>query len=363
MVRRLEDLPGDVLFDELAERLQRLVPFDASLFFGLDPATLLATCPARIDGVANNECHAYWQREFLVDDVNLFRDLARAEQPADSLWAATRERPARSARYREFLSPEGYGDELRVAFRCGTSAWGIASLMRGASRPPFAAREIDVVVALSQPVGRALRRAALAPSPSPLSPPSAPGLLIFSPGGELLSVSDEARGWLGELAAAPIGPRPLGAPLPMAVVGVLAHARAVGEGTERQPARVRVRAPSGRWLVLHATRLREHEGASGSLAVMIEPAHGEEIAPIIVEAYALSRREQEVVQLIARGAGTAQIAAQLVLSQHTVRDYVKAVFDKVGVSTRGELVAKLFAEHYMRPLHAGARHVDGEADG
>jgi hypothetical protein len=27
------------------------------------------------------------------------------------------------------------------------------------------------------------------------------------------------------------------------------------------------------------------------------------------------------------------------------------VFDKVGVSSRGELVAKLFAEHYADPFH------------
>jgi hypothetical protein len=31
-------------------------------------------------------------------------------------------------------------------------------------------------------------------------------------------------------------------------------------------------------------------------------------------------------------------------------DYVKAIFDSVGVSSRGELVAKLFAEHYA-PIH------------
>jgi hypothetical protein len=36
---------------------------------------------------------------------------------------------------------------------------------------------------------------------------------------------------------------------------------------------------------------------------------------------------------------------------------VKAVFDKVGVSSRGELVAKLFAEHYA-PLHLDTRGVE-----
>jgi hypothetical protein len=33
-----------------------------------------------------------------------------------------------------------------------------------------------------------------------------------------------------------------------------------------------------------------------------------------------------------------------------VRDNVKAVFEKVGVSSRGELVAKLFADH-SAPIH------------
>jgi hypothetical protein len=31
---------------------------------------------------------------------------------------------------------------------------------------------------------------------------------------------------------------------------------------------------------------------------------------------------------------------------------VKTVFEKVGVSSRNELVARLFGEHYSDPLHA-----------
>jgi len=88
------------------------------------------------------------------------------------------------------------------------------------------------------------------------------------------------------------------------------------------------------------------------VAVVIEPAQSAEIAPIVVEAYGLTPREREVVRGIARGLSTPDIAAELFLSSHTVRDYIKSVFEKVGVSSRGELTAKLFAEHYSGALHA-----------
>ena len=53
---------------------------------------------------------------------------------------------------------------------------------------------------------------------------------------------------------------------------------------------------------------------------------------------------------MARGLGTADIADELYLSPHTVRDHIKTIFEKVGVTSRGELVATLFAEHYG-PIH------------
>ena len=83
---------------------------------------------------------------------------------------------------------------------------------------------------------------------------------------------------------------------------------------------------------------------------LIEPAKATEIAPIIVQAYDLTDREQQITRLIARGARTAEIAGELYLSAHTVRDHVKAIFAKVGVSSRGELVARLFADHH-EPVH------------
>jgi hypothetical protein len=48
-----------------------------------------------------------WESEFLVEDVNLFRDLLSSETPSAGLRARTDGRPARSTRYRRFLRPMG----------------------------------------------------------------------------------------------------------------------------------------------------------------------------------------------------------------------------------------------------------------
>jgi DNA-binding NarL/FixJ family response regulator len=52
----------------------------------------------------------------------------------------------------------------------------------------------------------------------------------------------------------------------------------------------------------------------------------------------LTPREQAVVQLVADGLSNREIATQLKLSQHTVKNYLFRVFDKIGVSSRVELV-------------------------
>ncbi|MFF8955220.1 helix-turn-helix transcriptional regulator [Streptomyces sp. NPDC014894] len=86
---------------------------------------------------------------------------------------------------------------------------------------------------------------------------------------------------------------------------------------------------------------------------MIEPARASDITPLVVDAYGLTDRETEVTQCVARGLPTGEIAARLRLSPHTVRDHIKAVFEKTGVSSRGELVGKLFTEYYAPVAEQG----------
>ncbi len=82
--------------------------------------------------------------------------------------------------------------------------------------------------------------------------------------------------------------------------------------------------------------------ADAQLAVILEPAPAEEIAPLMADAYDLSERERAVTRLVARGLSTNRIGRCLHISSYTVQDHLKAIFDKVGVSSRGELIARLF---------------------
>jgi DNA-binding NarL/FixJ family response regulator len=52
----------------------------------------------------------------------------------------------------------------------------------------------------------------------------------------------------------------------------------------------------------------------------------------------LSKRQEDVVRLVSEGMTNREISVQLGLSEHTVRNYLFRVFDKLGVSTRVELV-------------------------
>jgi DNA-binding CsgD family transcriptional regulator len=54
-------------------------------------------------------------------------------------------------------------------------------------------------------------------------------------------------------------------------------------------------------------------------------------------------RESELVRLLIRGLPTSELADQLHISEHTVQDHLKSIFDKVGVRSRRELLLAMTA--------------------
>jgi DNA-binding CsgD family transcriptional regulator len=76
-----------------------------------------------------------------------------------------------------------------------------------------------------------------------------------------------------------------------------------------------------------------------------------------VEAYDLSKRESEILQSVVRGLSTTEIAEAFHISSNTVQDHLKAIFEKVGVRSRRELVGQLFAQQYQ-PRIASGRGLD-----
>ncbi|MEU6955083.1 helix-turn-helix transcriptional regulator [Streptomyces sp. NPDC045714] len=334
------------MFAEASAHLRRLMPYDAAVWRVTDPVTGMMTAPIRAENLDEDGCAVYWESELFTENVNLFRDLARAPVPVAGLRQTTGDLPARSTLYEAFMRPRGFHDELRAVLRVGGRPQGHISLFRAEGRPAFDDAETRLIASVVTPLAKQLRSfAEPAPQPQP-GGPHGPGLLLFDANGTLLSFNDDALAYLDTLPEGPAVPSPQGIRVPAWVQATAMKARAVAQERDRGQARARVRNRAGRWLVCHASCLREAGGGPGASAVVIEPAKTSEIVPLIVDAYELTDRETEVTQYIARGLPTGEIAAQLHLSPHTVRDHIKAVFEKVGVSGRGELVGKLFTEHY-----------------
>ena len=61
----------------------------------------------------------------------------------------------------------------------------------------------------------------------------------------------------------------------------------------------------------------------------------------------LTKREAEVLRLLARGLTNNQIAAQLVVSPRTINIHVQSIYGKLGISSRIEAVRYAIEQHLL----------------
>jgi LuxR family maltose regulon positive regulatory protein len=92
-----------------------------------------------------------------------------------------------------------------------------------------------------------------------------------------------------------------------------------------------------------------HDGLQGILAPLLAAALQQLAASNRQEQRApdgpLSRRERQVLQLIAAGDSNKMIARRLDISLHTVKRHVANILAKIGVSSRTQAAAWLHAGH------------------
>jgi DNA-binding CsgD family transcriptional regulator len=322
---------------EAIRHLRKLIPIDVSFFATADPATLLFTS-AVVDDVLARATPQFLENEFLKDDSVKFARLARGRSPVDSLSVATKGELDLSPRYQEILAPMDLGDELRAALIVGSKCWGFMCLHRDRSSPNFTPAEAAFLAKLTPHLAEGLRTALLIGDARVTSfVAEGPGLVLLADDLSLTAITPAAEGWLAEVAKSDW---PGSLELPGAVYAVAARLLALERGGHTPPdlmPRTRLRTASGRWLVLHASRLRAAD-TEGRIAIILEEARPAEIAPLIVDAYGLTKREGEITQLVLRGLSTAKVSEELHITPNTVRDHFKAIFDKVGVRSRRELV-------------------------
>ena len=283
--------------------------------------------------------------------MNKFEQLARAERKAATMIEATGGHPERSARFRDLLTPAGLGPELRSAFVADGATWGALILVRRAGRPEFERpRRRAAPPGASALFARAVRRGLVAEACEPAVAPrgaDAPGVVELDASGELIRASSSAEPLLAELSGATVEAGVRSASIHAVASATRTAVTAISVGSTPTVPSSAVRTPTGTWLVLHGGLLGS--AGSGEVAVFIQRAHPTLIAPLLLKAYGLTAREQEVTQLILRGATSIQAALQLGISPHTVNDHLKSIFEKTSSRTRGELSATLFfGEHLPR---------------
>jgi DNA-binding CsgD family transcriptional regulator len=358
-VERIEELCGSGLAAQeliaaVADELCAALPHDAIFLGAIDPETMLAIGAGVVRGLPDTVCAPFWEYEFEVPDFNKFADLARGPRQVADLHAATGGRPERSPRWRELKRLMDADAELRATCNAGGRSWGLLHLNRSGGTGGFAPEEVAFVEAIAPVVGRGLRQALVA-EPACALVGRGPGMVVVDADSHVVCATPEALEWFDEMGSVRRLREPaagIDVPSEVLIVAQDARARAADPRALGGPTRTRARTRSGSWLLIHASCLRAADGTLGQTAVVVEPAKASEVAPLIVEAYELTPREVDVTRAVSRGLATAEIAGELHLSRYTVQDHLKAVYEKVGVSSRGELVAKMFADHYHDRLAA-----------
>jgi DNA-binding CsgD family transcriptional regulator len=337
-------LPTEEFLEEALGSIERAVPHAGACVANLDPSTFLNTGAHKFGAVkgSHDRDREWAELEFLSGDPTAMAELARQGVDAVGMTAWSRAEGRESPRMAEFMTAYyGYVDEARVILREGDEVWGGMCLLRGPEHGAFDDDDLDLLRRLSGPLALGMRTGLLATLADGPSPVVGPGVVVVDASGAISQLSANAADRLADLLSASVT-EPMGT-----ISSLVGAARRYAAGTTDRPARCRVRGRSGAWLVLHATTLTSRDGSAGDVVITVDEARPPEVLPLVVAAFDLTPRERDVALLVLQGADTREIAARLHVSAYTVQDHLKSIFDKAGVRSRRELIARIWFDQYV----------------
>ena len=320
--------------------LGRSVGYDAARALAYDPLVLIPVSFAASDQLdwdaAVSTC---WNRQAETDASRL-RDLAQSKNHV-ALVTTKLPRATQDPGWQNLLLPGSWQHELRAAAVDGHGhCWGSITAFRDGPRP---FRERDAATLgpeLHQLAARLSRAMVVGPMPSP---PGNAASLWLGDNGELLFATATGRDWLDRLQT-PQMPHRAQAVLAALTARVTASA-ARSSPDPPLPVTVRIRSGEGQWVALHGERVRGPTGMAQGVSMVIGPAGPATVLPLLAAAYGLTRREREVISAVLSGLSTRQISTRLQITPYTVQDHLKAIFTKLGVTSRGELAHQLAFQH------------------
>ena len=268
--------------------------------------------------------------EYSGSEPQAYATLARSRIDSATLADMSAHDRARCARLNTVWRPLGLDAELRVMFRTDATCWGAAGMVR--ARSAFSGRETEFLLAVAPAIAAATRLAVRLEARGWASG-GPPAVVVVGLDGRLRAITPTAAEWQERFNM--ITPDRFRTMMQVMASG----ARASTTGGFR----ARLRDAYGNWAFLEASPLTGADD-DDQVAVTIAPASGDHLLGLLLAAYGLSARERDVCREVIGGHSTTEIAHHLFISTHTVQDHLKSIFGKVGVRSRGELVARLRPE-------------------
>jgi DNA-binding CsgD family transcriptional regulator len=229
--------------------------------------------------------------------------------------------------------------QVQTFVRAQGMTWGFIGLRRADGKPDFDPDEVALLEQMATPFAQGLRRSLVRGMTENANLDDSPAVILLSGDLRVVSCTDAAQALLADLED-PVFHDPERLPLCVRAVAL----RVVHPDDPTGRATTRVRTCKGQWLTIRAAAL---DGAQ-RVAVVMERTPRSDVVSLVLAAHGLTARESEVVGHVLLGLSTQDVSEVLGISEYTVQDHMKSIFDKTGVSSRKELAARLFAHFAPR---------------